>query len=263
MASRRKEQQPDFAAVRRFEAAGFRAWPAASVQYDGTWAIRLTPGHAAKRLNSINPLDPADVGDIEARIARAKPRFEGYGRTLTFRMTPLSGAALSSHLDSQGWQSFGESAVMRAPLDEADLSGAIDQIPLKDIPRFVKAAIGVRGADPFTRSGLAEIISSIEPEAGLFVHENNDRPVACSICVHDGELAGLFEVATDAGERRKGHARRLVLSALKWSRQHGARQAWLQVEADNKAAIALYRSLGFAEIYRYHYRQPPKRQGRG
>jgi hypothetical protein len=30
--------------VRRFEAAGFRAWPAASVHYDGTW------------------LDPADGG---------------------------------------------------------------------------------------------------------------------------------------------------------------------------------------------------------
>ena len=44
--------------ARRFEAAGFRAWPAASVHYDGTWVIRLTAGHTAKRLNSVNPLDP-------------------------------------------------------------------------------------------------------------------------------------------------------------------------------------------------------------
>ena len=49
----------------------------------------------------------------------------------------------------------------------------------------------------------------------------------------------------------------LMLSALKWARQRGARDAWLQVEADNAPALALYRSLGFDEVYRYHYRRPP------
>ncbi|TIX45544.1 MAG: GNAT family N-acetyltransferase, partial [Mesorhizobium sp.] len=49
------------ATVRRYEAAGFRAWPAAAVHYDGTWVVRLTAGHAAKRLNSVNPLDPGDT----------------------------------------------------------------------------------------------------------------------------------------------------------------------------------------------------------
>ena len=81
--------------------------------------------------------------------------------------------------------------------------------------------------------------------------------------MRDGDLAGLFEIATARGEQRKGHARRLVLSALKWARQHGARKAWLQVEADNETALALYRSLGFEEVYRYHYRQPPGAQPRG
>ena len=85
----------------------------------------------------------------------------------------------------------------------------------------------------------------------------DDKPLASAICVHDGDLAGLFEIATDAGERGKGHGRRLVLSALKWARLRGARQAWLQVEADNAPALALYASLGFDEVYRYHYRQPP------
>ncbi len=83
--------RPPLATVRRFEAAGFRAWPAASVHYDGTWAIRLTAGHPAKRLNSVNPLDPGDVANPAERIARAARRFDAYGRPLTFRMSPLVG----------------------------------------------------------------------------------------------------------------------------------------------------------------------------
>ena len=53
------EAVTDLALVRRLEAVGFRAWPAASVHYDGSWAVRLTAGHPSKRLNSVNPLDPA------------------------------------------------------------------------------------------------------------------------------------------------------------------------------------------------------------
>jgi ribosomal protein S18 acetylase RimI-like enzyme len=197
------------------------------------------------------------VGDLEGRIARIGRRFEAYSRPLTFRISPLSGRKLSAHFDREGWARFGESLVMRLDLERADLTEAIDQIPLKDVARFVAAEIAVSGADPAIRAGLSEIIGSIEAEAGLFVHESDGRPVASAVCVHDGDLAGLFEVATHSGERRKGHARRLVLSALKWARQHGARHAWLQVEADNTAALSLYGSLGFQEVYRYHYRRPP------
>lgn len=242
--------------VRRFEAAGFRAWPAASVHYDGTWVIRLTAGHTAKRLNSVNPLDPGDARDISERIARAGRRFEAYGRPLVFRMSPLASEALSTHLDARGWARFDEALVMAMALTDATVDTGMDQIPLKDMNRFITAAIAVHGADPATRPGLSEIINAIEPEAGLFVVEAGERPAASGICVHDGDLAGLFEIASAPALRRHGHGRRLVLSALKWARVRGASIAWLQVSADNTGARRLYEELGFREIYRYHYRQP-------
>ena len=71
-----RDSKTDLPKVRRLEAVGFRAWPAASVQYDGSWQIRLTAGHPAKRLNSVNPLDPADVARYRPRIAKAARRFE-------------------------------------------------------------------------------------------------------------------------------------------------------------------------------------------
>jgi ribosomal protein S18 acetylase RimI-like enzyme len=245
------------AAVRRYEAAGFRSWPAAAVHYDGTWVIRLTAGHPAKRLNSINPLDPGDVADIPERISRAGRRFEAYGRPLTFRVSPLSGPELSAYFDSEGWSRFDESLVMRMSLSDAPVDEALDQIPLKDIGRFVTASIKVHDADPSLRAGLSEIIGAIQPEAGLFALESGDDPLATMICVHEGDLAGLFEIATHEAVRKQGHGRQLILSALKWARLRGAKEAWLQVEASNDAALALYKKLGFREVYHYHYRRPP------
>ncbi|MEW9805578.1 GNAT family N-acetyltransferase [Mesorhizobium sp. ZMM04-5] len=244
--------------VRQFEAAGFRAWPAAAVHYDGTWVVRLTAGHPAKRLNSVNPLDPRDVHDLPERVMRAGRRFEAYGRPLTFRMSPLAGAPLERHLEGEGWIRFGDSLVMQADLDNAAVNGAMDQIPLKDMGRFVTATMTTHATDATLRAGLSEIIGAIQPEVGLFALERGDEPLTTAICVHEGDLAGLFEVATAEAERGKGHGRRLVLSALKWARLRGARRAWLQVEADNPAALRLYRGLGFTELYSYHYRRRPE-----
>ena len=259
MGDRMPALQPvaDLATVRRYEAAGFRAWPASAVHYDGTWAIRLTAGHPAKRLNSINPLDPGDVRDIAERIVRAGRRFEAYGQPITFRLSPLSGPALSRHLDDEGWPSLSESLVMGFDLDNDAVHGAMDQIPMKDMERFVAAAMTTRRLDRALQPGLSEVIGAIQPEAGLFVLEGENAPLATTICVHEGELAGLFEVATNDTQRGKGFGRRIVLSALKWARLRGASRAWLQVEADNLAALRLYQSIGFTEIYRYHYRRPP------
>ena len=95
---------PRLALVRRLEAVGFRAWPAASVHYDGSWAVRLTASHPSRRLNSVNPLDPGDHRDFEPRIARIAKRFESYSRPLVFRLSPLAPAPLESHFDAQGWR---------------------------------------------------------------------------------------------------------------------------------------------------------------
>ena len=248
---------PYLADVRRFEAAGFRAWPATSVRYDGTWVVRLTAGHPAKRLNSVNLLDPGDNHNLADRIASASRRFEAYGRPMTFRISPLAGDTLSNHLNENNWSRFSESLVLTLDLETLDLEGVIDQIPLRDLSRFISAAIAVNADDPAIRPGLPEIITAIQAEAGLFVHEQDEQPVSTAICVHDGDLAGLFEIATGEQERGKGYGRAIVRSALKWARLRGAKSAWLQVEADNKPALKLYRQLGFHETYRYHYRRPP------
>lgn len=247
---------PFFSDVRRLEASGFRNWPASSVHFDGTWAVRLTAGHTAKRLNSVNPLDPNDIGNLDDRIARIARRFDAYGRPLVFRISPLAGEALGRHFDRHGWLRYSESVVITADLAAMDIDSARDQLPLRDIGRFLDGAMAVRGLDPAVRAGLSEIIGAIGGTAGLFLADAGSGPVATAICVQDGDLAALFEVAAAGTERRKGLGRSIVLSALKWAKLRGAKRAWAQVEADNAPARALYRSLGFDDAYDYHYRTP-------
>ena len=78
-------ERPDLPLVRRLEAAGFRAWPAAQVSYDGSWQLRLTPGHPSKRLSSLVPLDPFDERDMEPRVLAAERAFTAHGLPAAIR----------------------------------------------------------------------------------------------------------------------------------------------------------------------------------
>lgn len=216
--------------------------------------VRLTPGHPSLRLNSINPLDPADLTDFDRRLSLVAPRFEAAGRKAVFRLSPLAPAALARHLGRSGWSAGKETLVMRADLHAMDLDSVMAQIPMRDAARFLDAATRVRDHAPPIMKGLEKVLSAIRPETGLFLLEDEGRPLSSLICVRDGSFAGLLEVATHVSARGRGYARRMVLAALKWARLRGASVAWLQVEAANGAALALYEALGFDEAYRYHYR---------
>jgi len=249
---------PGLAQVRRLEAISFRSFPATSTHFDGTWVIRLTAGHPAKRLNSVNPLDPSDHAEIEKRVELAQHRFDSFGRRLVFRLSPLAPLELDVVLDARGWTRFEESVVMVADLTGLQVAEAMDHLPLQDTGVWVDAFLELSGETKEHKPGLAEVIGSIEPEVGLFVtHGDSGDPIAAVRCVRDNELAGLFDMVTNSSARRKGFGRLILLSAMKWAKHAGATTAWLQVVAENKPAMNLYESLGFLELYRYSYRAAP------
>ncbi len=248
---------PGLAQVRRLEAVSFRSFPSTSTHYDGTWAIRLTAGHPAKRLNSVNPLDPSDHAFVDARLELAKHRFESFGRPLVFRQSPLAPKELENILDDRGWVRFDESMVMILELSTINLCDAVDHLPLKDIGYWVDSFLQLSEETNELKPGLVEVISAIEPVSALFVRNLDDHHVAAVRCVQDNDLVGIFDVVTGTRHQRQGHARMLMASALKWAKNSGAKHAWLQVVASNTAAVKLYQEFGFEELYRYSYRKAP------
>ena len=240
--------------VRRLEAVGFRAWPAASVHYDGSWQVRLTGGDPSKRLNSVVPLDPSDTRDLPIRLERARKKFEAYGRPLLVRETPLMPLELRDLLSNEGWSVFEEVLVMTSSLDKIELPDTMDHLPGHDIGRFVEAYLKITGSNSALQAPLAEIISSIKPTVGLFLKEEvEEAPQATVLCVQDNDLAGIMSLAVVPELRGKGYGAEMLAAAMRWARMRSARTAWLQVVSTNAPAIAIYERFGFTEAYRHRY----------
>ncbi|MGR6429622.1 GNAT family N-acetyltransferase [Rhizobium sp. PAMB 3174] len=245
---------PNLPLVRRLEAVGFRAWPAADIRYDGSWQLRMTAGHPSRRANSLVPLDPRDIRDIAGRLSQARDMFTKAGRRFAIKETPLCPPQLVALLEQQGFKPEGETSVQTANIAGMDLGNGQDHLPSHDIERFVEACLAVEPDKGASRDALGRLFSAIEPEAGLFFIEDEvEGPRAVALCIHDNDLAGIQQVAVVKHLRRQGLATEILSSALLWAKLRGARQAWLQVEAANDPAKALYRGFGFKEAYRYRY----------
>lgn len=244
--------------MRQLEAVGFRSWPAETSRFDGTWVVRLTDGHDAKRLNSVNPMDRGDQKDIKGRVLRLAQRFDRINRPLTFRLTPLAPQHLAPQFSEWNWQHMDESRVMVLNLEAARLEDSVAQLPLKDRQRWTDQCVVMGGFPASVKPGLVDLINRVEGEVGLFLSEERDgKPLAAAMAVRFGALVGLFEVVSNPHMRGQGLGRRIVRTALDWGRSRGAKKAWLQVVADNGPANRLYESEGFCEAYRYSYWRAP------
>jgi ribosomal-protein-alanine N-acetyltransferase len=106
------------------------------------------------------------------------------------------------------------------------------------------AAIHATAFDsPWSAKDLGELIS--RPEAGALAVDGGFIVMRT--------IAGEAEVLTLAvrpERRRQGLARTLVEAGLAWARSRGADAAFLEVAADNPAAIALYEQAGFRQVGR-------------
>ena len=77
--------------------------------------------------------------------------------------------------------------------------------------------------------------SSLEPQA----------VIGYIVCWIVADELHILNLATDPAWRRKGIARHLVLTALKYGCERNVRRAFLEVRASNEAALNFYEGLGF------------------
>ncbi len=236
----------------RAELAGLDASaPPQQANIDG-WLIRLSPGKA-KRSRCINALRQGSL-PLDELLARCQKSFDAAGLPLAVRITPWSQPAdLDARLAAKGWGAFDAADVLVL----AQITPTPQPVALQALdPAAYAALVGqLRGSTRTAIAAHAERIANAPVTyQGFALNDAAGGLLACGQMVVDGEIVGLYDIASAAPGR--GHGERLCRALLASAHRQGARQAYLQVGSDNAVAQRLYARLGFVFAYRYHYRSP-------
>ncbi|MFE3739422.1 GNAT family N-acetyltransferase [Streptomyces sp. NPDC059134] len=242
---------------------GARSWQPVESEPLGDWLLRAASGFT-RRANSVLPLGDPGM-PLDEALARVR---HWYGeRGLPAYIQTATGAEstqelLCAELERRGWRSEVTAEVRvgaLAPLADRDddLSGVrLDRTAGTAWLRRYQRSAGRPGPE------VLQVLSGgpsvwFAAVAGEDAPEEGGTPAAIGRCVVDGRWAGFMAVEVDPAHRRRGLATAVMTALARRALDEGASAAWLQVEADNEGARALYDGMGFAVHHRYHHFRSP------
>lgn len=240
----------------QIEDAGLNASaPPQQLWMDG-WLLRLSPGKA-KRARCINAVAPGRL-PLADKLARAASAFREAGLPLVVRVTPFSQpAGFDDALAAHGLQRFGDTLVLAADLAAMDLGATLPaDARFEPVAGDDFAAIvgDLRQSPPEQRRAHAERLAASPVPYRAWVLRRDGEVLACGQSAREAGFVGLYDIVTAAAARNQGLSRVLCAALLRQAATEGASTAYLQVDSDNAPARAVYRRLGFATGYPYHYR---------
>jgi GNAT superfamily N-acetyltransferase len=220
-----------------------RAWPPAQTAPLGDWTLRAAGGFT-RRANSVLVAGDAGV-PLEEALARVLAWYAERGLTPWLQVPDTSPYVVG--LDAAGWVREADTLVRTAPL-----------APLTSLPSEGVALSRTPDAAwlaAYHRTGtLAE--AALEVVAGGPSVWFATLPGAIGRACVDGPWALFGAVEVEPAHRRVGRATTVMGALARQAYAEGATAAYLQVEADNEGARALYDGLGFTDHHGYHYRRP-------
>ncbi|HEX3814652.1 MAG TPA: GNAT family N-acetyltransferase [Mycobacteriales bacterium] len=245
----RPERRADPLELDEIAAAG---WQAPDSEWLGRWWLRAAEGWT-QRANSVLPLGDPGL-PVEEAVRRARQWYAERGLPLRFQLALPGSTELDAELDQAGLE-----AVSATLMQTASISAFAGEPP-------VTVELADAPSDGW-RAGYRSRGASL-PAVAVSVLTNAARPVFASI-VEDGVHVAIARAVVDSGwlgitavevaesHRRRGLAGAVMRALATWGARNGARQAYLQVTADNTPALAFYERLGFTTHHRYHYRIEP------
>jgi len=255
------------AGARELQEVAARGWPAPETERLGEWLLRAArdvPGPDARpetftsRANSCLPV--GDPGLPQPAALDGVERWYG-ARGLTPLVQVATGAdgsgeLLAAELEARGWAAEQHTGMYvgalapladREPDDRVRLSRTPDAGWLSAYGRGRRAPEAARQVLTGGPSVWFATLPGADPQ----------QPAAIGRCVIDGRWAGFAAVKVAPEHRRTGLATAVMGELARTALEEGASAAYLQVETDNTAALALYDRLGFAPHHAYHYRRAP------
>lgn len=236
-----------------------RAWQPVESERLGDWELRAASGFT-RRANSVLPLGdpgvPLDEALTSVRDWYAARDLPAYVQTATGAEGTQE--VLCAELEARGWArevSAGLWIGALAPLADREVTEASGV----DLARTADEA----WLDRYQRKGLSEVALHVLGSGpsvwfATVPGAEGEPPAAIGRCVVDGRWAGFAAVEVDPAQRRRGLATAVMAALARRALDEGASAAWLQVEADNAGARALYAGMGFAAHHTYHHYRAPE-----
>ncbi len=231
--------------------------PAEQLLYDG-WLVRFARNDV-KRSRSVNVLSPSRLA-LEDKLDYCTMLYGEKQMTPVYRLTSLNvEPALDALLEKREYRRYGESLVLRmdleAPVGAEPEGMRFEAVDAEGFSRFCGALQD--WPDDLRTAFARRLRFSPLPQHRLVAYSEDDDVIGTAMSMREDDWVGLFNVYVEPSHRRNGIAAALCAYLLEQGRQWGSARAWLAVEADNEAALGLYRRLGFEEGYRYWYREAP------
>ena len=244
--------------LKRVEEAGLNALQTQrQLFYDG-WLLRVSPGKA-KRARSVNPCFGSTL-PLARKIPYCERIYAERGLPVLFRITPFTAPPdLETELAARGYGAFQPTRVQLTRLDHPPETPPVHGVDLMTpTPATFAEAVGeLQETSAEQRAAFLERLTHTPLTTRNVIAVTDGQAVGTGTVMLEDGLAGVFTMGTAPDVRGRGIASAILATMLRWAWEHGATHAYLQVDAENRPAISVYRRFGFVDAYTYHYRGRP------
>lgn len=247
-----------WAELKEIERAAVRGWPALVTRAVDGWLLRSSSGGSV-RANSVSALDYTG-SDLDLSLAEVVAFYRESGATPRFTITEASEpAGIDRELAARGWSRQGDHLTMAKVIgpEEGDRERMAPDVSIvrhqAPTPEWYRVYLEGLSAN---RKAIAPKLVERVPGPLCFVSGMRDgNVIASGLSVLDGAVSSVQCMATLPEARRTGAARAVLAAIEDFAREGGAVRLYLQADAENAAAISLYRRVGFTVAGHYHTRE--------